>query len=210
VKLDNAPRGKPLSTVIVVYVDGKEAGFTELDDVADAREEELDVPLESIDTVTQNLTQRVATRLAETELYADEATAMAKTWAHAWFRDPGLRILYVLPRDLIDRELPLEVDKGWPEDPKTKMLAATEIVPKVERVFVGRAEILLPSQERALLAAVEACAHGTPEQRDAGWAELMRHGRFAAPYLERVKTLTKDRDLLAQVDRALERCRKPL
>jgi hypothetical protein len=106
--------------------------------------------------------------------------------------------------------LPLEVEKGWPEDPKTKTLGPTEIAPKVERVFVGRAEILLPSQERALLAAVEACAHGSANERDAAWAELMRHGRFAAPYLERVKQLTRDRELLAQVDRALERCRKPL
>jgi hypothetical protein len=207
-RLENADPRSPLCGVFLVYVDGDRAGFRELDDVHDALDlSPVDVALSPVEVSTQRLVERVAARLAETPLFADEALAMARTWAHAWFGDPGLRVLYILPRAFVDRELPLSVEPGWTWNKSGSDVAVAQTKPVVERVFVGRLEILTPAEEQGLLAAVERCVRGNASERAAGEAELARHGRFLAPCLRRLLTLTDDPDLLADVRTRLLRCR---
>jgi hypothetical protein len=69
-------------------------------------------------------------------LFADEAAALLNTWESSYFRNPGLRLFFLVPRDWVDRVLPLS------------------IVPRaeVERAMVGRIEIISPRSREALAA----------------------------------------------------------
>ena len=67
-------------------------------------------------------------------LYDDEADAMLNTWKASYFTSPGLRLFFVLPRTWTDGVLPLTISESA----------------DVERVMIGRVEIVTPAQ-RALL-----------------------------------------------------------
>jgi len=67
-------------------------------------------------------------------LFADEATALLSTWQRAYFKSPGLRVFYVVPRVWTDHYLPLSLSRD-----------AT-----IDRVMIGRLE-LIGDQQRALL-----------------------------------------------------------
>ena len=73
-------------------------------------------------------------------LYPEEASAMVETWRDSWFEE-GTRLFYVVPRQLIDSVLPLDINPQ-PND--------------IVRVFVARTELITPATEneitRALLA----------------------------------------------------------
>lgn len=62
---------------------------------------------------------------------------MIETWRDAWF-ESGTRVIYLVPKELVDKVLPLQI---------APQPAA------VERVFVGRVELLAPWREAKLLAA---------------------------------------------------------
>ncbi len=96
--------------------------------------------------------------LTEFGLYRKEAAAMVKTWEDSWFEE-GTRVLYIVPRDLVDEELPLAI-----EPPPSA----------VARVFVGRVEMVTPEIVDDAARAIE--------KRDAG--SLTRLGRFLQPILE--------------------------
>ena len=85
-------------------------------------------------------------------LYPEEASAMVETWRDSWFEE-GTRLLYVVPRRLIDRVLALEINP-LPKD--------------VVRVFVARTELFTPDAEREVASALIA--------NDA--ATLGKYGRF--------------------------------
>lgn len=77
--------------------------------------------------------------LTQAGLFADEARALLRTWEVSYFKSPGLRLFYLLPRSRIDELLPLKV--SIPSD--------------ITRVMIGRIEIVTPAQ-RALLAKIAA------------------------------------------------------
>ncbi|MEM7557886.1 MAG: hypothetical protein AAF394_02060 [Planctomycetota bacterium] len=58
-------------------------------------------------------------------LYDDEATAMLETWRDAYFKSPGLRLFYVVPREWTDDRMPLSVSARC----------------EMERVMIGRIEL---------------------------------------------------------------------
>jgi len=68
-------------------------------------------------------------------LGVDEAKAMLATWSRSWFGAPGLRLLYVVPRPLVDARRPLRIDP-----------APDHLV----RVLIGRIECL-PSDRVAVM-----------------------------------------------------------
>jgi len=68
-------------------------------------------------------------------LYHDEASAMLRTWELSYFKSPGLRFFYIVPRAWIDKVLPLKVT-GAPTD--------------ITRVMVGRIELITDNQYSAL------------------------------------------------------------
>lgn len=98
-------------------------------------------------------------------LKEDEAIAMVNTWENGYLKAPGLRVLYILPRAEVDEALPL---------------AITPAPEKLERVFVGRIEVLLDTEEQAILERIRT------EGQDFQVSSL---GRFAEPILRRVKEL---------------------
>lgn len=119
------------------------------------------------------LADAVRKALVAEGLYEREAAAMVKTWEQSWFAEKGLRVLYTLPREWTDRALPLNIK---PEP------AATV------RVMVGRAEIITPAMERALLAQVERymAADETQRPQVAAEARSLGLGRFMEPTLRRL------------------------
>ena len=119
------------------------------------------------------LAAKMRTALVVAGLYEREAAAMVKTWDDAWFAEPGLRVLYVLPRVWADRVLPLTLDPAPRE---------------VARVMVGRAEILTPKNEKALTLEVERYRTGDEAARAVAVqnARALGLGRFAEPAMRRL------------------------
>jgi hypothetical protein len=67
-------------------------------------------------------------------LFEDEAEAMLATWELSYFKSPGTRVFYVVPRWWVDQRLPLTIS----------------VDAKVTRVMIGRVE-LVTERERKLL-----------------------------------------------------------
>ncbi len=67
-------------------------------------------------------------------LFADEATALLSTWQRAYFKSPGLRVFYLVPRVWTDHYLPLSLSRD-----------AT-----LDRVMVGRLELVSDDQRATL------------------------------------------------------------
>ena len=58
-------------------------------------------------------------------MFADEAEAMLNTWGDSYLRDPGLRVLYLVP----------------PEWIKEKLNMNLSVAAEITRVFIGRIEV---------------------------------------------------------------------
>ena len=96
-------------------------------------------------------------------LFTDEATAMLDTWEHGYLKTPGLRVLYVLNPQEVERILPANVS------PKPDTFA---------RAFIGRLEVLLDTQEAMILQQIQ-------EQKENFSLETL--GRMAYPTLLRLR-----------------------
>jgi hypothetical protein len=106
-------------------------------------------------------------------LFTDEAAAMVRTWSRSWFASEGSRVLYVVPRALTDRLLPLRIE------PEPRSLV---------RVLVGRAEFLTVAAEREAIAALHDVALGDAAR---GMARLARFHRFLEPVLLRSEATSR-------------------
>jgi len=91
-------------------------------------------------------------------LHADEASAMLETWKTSWFEE-GSRLFYIIPRSFVNSVLPLSISPAPAE---------------VNRVFVGRLELITPATEQA----VES-AFATGDR-----ATLAKYARFLEPILQ--------------------------
>lgn len=191
--LTNCNADEPLRDLFLIYVDGERAGFRALGDLASTlslRDCELDlVPRETAD---RDLADAITARLEATGLFTDEARAMTNTWRANWFGDPGLRVLYVLPAPLVERELPLTVEpvQEWEHDGQDwikKPLGAQ--AEETVRTFVGRLDLLSPSFELELLAVLADLESRDPERRADAEATVREWGRYVDPYLERAHAL---------------------
>ena len=97
-------------------------------------------------------------------LTREEALALLHTWDAGYFQTTGFKIFWIVPRELTDRILPIQIS------PKPDSLA---------RVLVGKTEILTPDFEQMLLNYYE--SHGNLD----GWAS----DRYHLAYMQRVKEL---------------------
>jgi hypothetical protein len=97
-------------------------------------------------------------------LYDDEATAMLQTWQESYFNTSGLKVFWIYPRATVDDKLPLSL---------------TPLPTSLERVMVGRSEILTPERESQLY---EEYLAGTLLQN-------YQDDRFLQAYLELVKRM---------------------
>lgn len=159
---------------------------------------------ELADFSADNLTKlKVSMReaLIRDGLYPDEATAMLKTWELSYFKSPGLRFFYIVPRAWVDKVLPLTIT-GAPT--------------KITRVMVGRIELVTDVQKAALarlaagpcpdLTAVKSAAEATlqdskrpKEQMDAfynGEKPLGELGIAIPPLVQDYLSLGRFRDAL--------------
>ena len=100
-------------------------------------------------------------------LFRKEADAMMQTWWASYFETPGLRVFWIVPRAKVDEVLPLSVSLQPQE---------------LERVIVGRSEILRPDFERGLLSDFAAAMGQEGRNR---WAS----DRFFPAYAARVAQL---------------------
>jgi hypothetical protein len=133
----------------------------------------------TIDVTPPSPTQPLATYVTEAQrvlkeslvasgLYDDVAKAMVDTWTRSWFKNTGLRILYLAPRKWTDGWLPLHV---------------TPTPVALTRTLVGRIEVITRAEEKALLASIREAAktHAT--------FDIAGLGRFAEPRLRRAHAL---------------------
>jgi len=162
-----------LEGLFVLVVKNGRAKVTSICEVAKARELDWnpEAGLRSLSEVVAELSSAVETALVSHGLYCKEAQAMVNTWRGSWFEEEGVRVLYVLPTDWTEKTLPLSLS---PEP--------TQVV----RVMVGRAELITPKREWALLQ--EIIRFSDPEQRNAAVnaTRKMRIGRFFPPMIERL------------------------
>jgi hypothetical protein len=91
-------------------------------------------------------------------LYADEAHAMVQTWRDSWFEE-GSRLIYLVPRSFVDKVLPISI---------------TPTPEHLERVFVGRLEIVTPQTAKTVETALAANDEPT----------LNKYKRFLQPILQ--------------------------
>lgn len=121
--------------------------------------------------------QAVATALIEAGLYRKEAEAMVNNWEHSYFRTPGIRVLYLLPRSLTDKTIPIEI-KPTPWD--------------LVRVMVGRVEVLTPNAEQSYERYLKDMAMGNEMTRKLIRTELAKLGRLQEPVLRRILAVSVD------------------
>lgn len=90
-------------------------------------------------------------------LHADEAEALLATWQESYFKAPGQRLFFLVPRAWTERHLPLVV----------KPLA------RIERALMGRIELVSPAQRQA----IRRIAAGPVSDSD-WWDRFMREKVF--------------------------------
>jgi hypothetical protein len=145
-----------------------------------------------------SLAAALRSALVRQGLYEKEAAAMVKTWETSWLHEPGLRVLYTLPRAWTDRTLPLTIS------PAPKAL---------ERVMVGRAEIITPAMEQALLSDVNRYIAASAEQRPQIVAETraLGMGRFTEAALRRLSLgVERSRDFMLLSSELLRAATEPV
>jgi hypothetical protein len=81
--------------------------------------------------------QSLGSAITAAGLLPDEANALLNTWETSYFRRPGLRLFFLVPRAWTDRVLPVHLS----------------VDADVTRVMIGRIEIVTPT-ERSLLAVI--------------------------------------------------------
>ncbi len=95
--------------------------------------DEVSTTFESTDYAAENL-ERLKTAMHKSlvaqGLFPDEAAAMLNTWEASYFKSPGLRVFYIVPKNWVEQVLPMKV--SVPVD--------------ITRVMVGRIELISPAQ----------------------------------------------------------------
>ena len=86
--------------------------------------------------VEESIHGKFVDALVSAGLYEKEAKSMLETWRHSYFEKEGLRVFWIVPRKFTDEILPLKLKPA----PK-----------KLERVLVGRTEVMTPQLEQNLL-----------------------------------------------------------
>jgi hypothetical protein len=146
----------PLALAVLFENRGGQIGYRIMRDLRGSARIEQPSLTASLDSLKQDLSAALVTQ----GLYRKEADAMIETWRDSWFEE-GMRIFYLVPRTLVDRELPLTIQP-----------APT----KIARVFIGREEILSPYMRDRLMTALSSGNSHT----------LDRFGRFLAPFMQQV------------------------
>jgi hypothetical protein len=114
----------------------------------------------SLDGSLPKLRHDLEEALVAQGLFRKEARAMVETWRDSWFEE-GTRLIYIVPSRAVDAILPLEIAPAPAE---------------INRVFVGRIELITAETRRAVEAAMLAGDRSIAD----------RYGRFLEPILSRM------------------------
>jgi hypothetical protein len=116
--------------------------------------------------------------LVEAGLYKKEAAAMLETWRHSYFEKKGLRVFWVVPRKFTDEILPLKLSPA----PKN-----------LERVLVGRTEVLTPEFEQKIakefLNNTSASPFWYTRTHQGGFMSVQKRDRFLMAWKQRAQEL---------------------
>ena len=127
----------PIVSAFVWQAQGSVASFTRLGPLEPGATSRMDVPAaragEPRPALAKRLQQQMSGALVAAGLNREEAAAMIATWRDSWFDEDGTRVLYLVPRAFVDATLPVTFDP-----PPSRL----------ERVFVGRAEVIDAAREQ--------------------------------------------------------------
>jgi hypothetical protein len=174
-----------ISAVYLFNIDAQGGSFKSLGSLTHDKEIRV-TPKDLLALTTQHLPFANFTQLAEkmlledltaNGLYQDEAVAMMNTWKQGYFKTPGLRVLYVLNREEVERILPMKLHSGS---------SMRKLDYDMTRVFIGRIEVLTVSQEVKLLQKILAAGENF---------EVGSLGRFADSLLLRIKEVMIEKEL---------------
>jgi hypothetical protein len=177
-----ASQGAPVIDMVVFEKRGGRIGFRYVPKL-DAGETTIDRPV--LGRTIEEVYSQLEKTLTVNGLYLKEAKAMIKTWEDSWFEE-GLRVFYILPRQTVDKVLPLSVN------PKPK---------ETVRVLVGRAEVITPEMERDVKQQVALL--GSAKTREKAAANLKKYGRFYEPILRSILETEKDAVTRKQIERLI-------
>ncbi|MDC0325578.1 hypothetical protein OAM01_02360 [bacterium] len=165
--------------LLLIEVRGDQAGFSILPALAAKEKQQTRLTLRDswipVADMEAQVTKALETALVDSGLFLKEAQSMVATWRKSWLTEPGTRILYILPRKWTDTTLPLQLD------PKPDHL---------ERVMVGRAEVIAPSIESELQSLYVAYNRGEINSKVASQKFVqLGLGRFSEPALSRLQIM---------------------
>jgi len=178
---------------VIVNVERNQVRFLSLPALAGGATREVQWSALSAAGGVATVKDAVAAELVKTGLYAKEARAMVNTWERSYFRTDGLRVVYLLPRRIVDQVIPLHIEP-----------APTSTV----RVMVGRVEVLTPQREKAIEKAVAALGSSLASERSVATALLAQLGRFEEPALHRVASMTLRPEIKARSEALLHQVAK--
>jgi hypothetical protein len=138
----------------------------------------------TVQAASDEVGQELRGILVSQGLFEREADAMLETWRDSWFEE-GLRIFFVVPRPVTDQILPLTIE------PKPS---------RIERVLVGRVEVVTPEMERAAIRTVR--SEGTNK---AAQTLKAKYDRLLGPILRRAVDSTGDYGIKARLRQILTR-----
>jgi hypothetical protein len=162
-----------VAAAFLLHVDGQAARIVALGALAAGETRVAPIPAASdgLDAFVAQAHALLHDALVASGLADDVARAMVDTWTRSWFKNQGLRVLYLAPRRWTDGYLPI---------------AITPAPAQMARTLVGRVEIITPAEEAALVSSLrQHAAAGAP-------FDLSTLGRFAEPRLRRALELLTD------------------
>jgi len=191
---------EPLSHLFILSVRHGKGKYLYVEQLPAGREQSVKLQLQrgqsDLSDVRARLGQEMAAGLVREGLFDREAAAMVKTWNDSWFGEEGLRVLYTLPRPWTDRILPLTI---------SPMPSA------VVRVIVGRAELITPTMEWALMKQVAQYSQDSSQAKEQAIAGTRATGlgRFTEPTIRRLVGKMPSREFSQTAWNFLEAVGKP-
>ncbi len=154
--LELRPKSTPISFAMLFENRGGKVGYRMVHNLQAAQT----IDTRELSSDAAGVQRELIQALTGAGLYPKEAAAMVATWRDSWF-DEGMRVFYLTPRSIVDDVLPLHIAPG-PD--------------AIERVFVGRIELLPDYLKQTLTAAIGHTDKST----------LDKFGRFYFPFVQMI------------------------
>jgi hypothetical protein len=189
------PGAQTLRSLFAVAVEGGLLQVAALGDLGGnaSREVDLSTLFSARRPLAEGVAQAkndVAAGLISAGLFPKEAQAMVNTWERSYFKTDGLRLLYLLPTQVVDHVIPIKI---IPEPEK------------LVRVMVGRVEVLTPQREKQIEGFVAQLGATDFKVRDAATRGLAQLGRLGEPALRRVLATTSDPEVRFRAESLINR-----